>query len=928
MDQGAHFFRCDFQVHTPRDRAWTGPDAVTVEERGRYADQFVAACRERGLHAVAITDHHCMTFLPYIRAAAARELSKGGTALEVSERLVVFPGIELTLGVPCQAIIIFDADFPEELFPVVMAVLAMSQSDGVESKVCNTVRLDTITTLGDLKAKLDEHVRLRGRYTLLPNVTDEGQHSLLRSGQQGKYIEMPCVGGYTDGHYARLRAGTKNKIEGRDAAWGKKKIACIQTSDSRRADHTTLGEPSTWIKWATPSAEALRQACLAAESRVSHDEPRVPETYIAAVSVSNSGFLGPLDIAFNPQYSSLIGGRGTGKSTALEYIRWVLCDQPPDGDGDDAPNYQARRSRLIETTLKRFEATVDVTYVLNGVRHVVRRASVDGRVEMKIGSAPYAACTEADVRALLPIQAYSQKQLSDVSVRVDELTRFITGPIRGDLDRLERLVFDRAARIRETYASLQRHRELTRTLHNRELEERSISEQANAIRASLTGFNDDDRSLIEKGPQYNEANGAVASWKAGLESLRRKADDVRQLAETQRSVMRPVPAEPVEMVDTMQRLRAHCEEVVTQALRSLEAVVQAASTSVDTGAWAEWETGHVGFQAAYTAAMERSSSQADKLQQLQALEKRSSGMMEEMTRVREQLATLSRADAEYRAARGEWLAAQAERDALIDRECVDLSERSGDLIRVSVKRFSDASVFVTNLRTAMQGSRLQTTKLEMLGQGITDADVPETAWMSVLAELEALASHDAERGALQERPKTPVLVGMGLNPGDLERIAKQLTSDTWLGLSLILIGSVPNYEFRTREGQYIPFANASAGQQATALLKTLLAQQGPPLIIDQPEEDLDNPVMLEIVGQIWEAKKLRQIIFASHNANLVVNGDAELVAWFGYRVEGDQSRGMVQGIGAIDVPAARDAIKQIMEGGESAFRLRRDKYGF
>ena len=86
--------------------------------------------------------------------------------------------------------------------------------------------------------------------------------------------------------------------------------------------------------------------------------------------------------------------------------------------------------------------------------------------------------------------------------------------------------------------------------------------------------------------------------------------------------------------------------------------------------------------------------------------------------------------------------------------------------------------------------------------------------------------------------------------------------------------------------------------------------------------------MLEIVERIWEAKQKRQLIFVSHNANLVVNGDAELVAWCDYRTAGDQSRGTIAGEGAIDVDDVRDAIKQIMEGGEAAFNLRREKYGF
>ena len=142
------------------------------------------------------------------------------------------------------------------------------------------------------------------------------------------------------------------------------------------------------------------------------------------------------------------------------------------------------------------------------------------------------------------------------------------------------------------------------------------------------------------------------------------------------------------------------------------------------------------------------------------------------------------------------------------------------------------------------------------------------------------------------------------------------------------VGDSPVFEFRAREEDYIPFENASAGQQATALLKALLNQPGPPLIIDQPEEDLDNPVILEVVEQVWRAKSVRQLIFASHNANLVVNGDAELVVWCDHRKRGDHSRGMIAGQGAIDIPQICTAIKKVMEGGETAFKLRRDKYGF
>jgi hypothetical protein len=98
-------------------------------------------------------------------------------------------------------------------------------------------------------------------------------------------------------------------------------------------------------------------------------------------------------------------------------------------------------------------ARVHVEFDVNGVPHVVRRRSQDGALQIKIGSDAMRPCTEEEVRTLPPIQTYSQKQLSDVSVRVEELSRFITVPIRNELNRIERQTSDRSERIRQTYAT-------------------------------------------------------------------------------------------------------------------------------------------------------------------------------------------------------------------------------------------------------------------------------------------------------------------------------------------------------------------------------------------------------------------------------------------------------------------------------------------
>lgn len=154
MDKGAHYFRCDFQVHTPRDLKWTGPEAITDDERMAYGRKLVAACRETGVQAIAITDHHCMAFVPFIRRAAAEETDAEGSPLNPGLRLVVFPGMELTLGVPCQAIVIFDADFPDDFLPNVLTAFTINQNPPGSSKTVEVKRLDHIQSPKQLRARL------------------------------------------------------------------------------------------------------------------------------------------------------------------------------------------------------------------------------------------------------------------------------------------------------------------------------------------------------------------------------------------------------------------------------------------------------------------------------------------------------------------------------------------------------------------------------------------------------------------------------------------------------------------------------------------------------------------------------------------------------------------------------------------------------
>jgi type III restriction enzyme len=419
VDNGGHFYRADLQVHSPRDTQWAGARPGSVSTRDAWAKTFVAAAREKGLHALAISDHHDFAYFPHIKRAAAAETFADGATVPEPERLVVFPALELTLSVPCQAILILDAGFPEDRLDDVLKALHFDPVDPTLDTLPQTTVLHDSGDINDLHAKLDKNDWLRGRYIVLPNVSPSGHKSLLRTSFHAKYRDMIAVGGYVDGPITDLdmpkHAGDKRKLEGEDPNWGSRRLAVFQTSDARSADFSTLGPHATWVKWSTPTAEAIRQACLAQESRVSHTEPAIPNAWLSRIVVSQSKFMGRVDVALNPQYTALIGGRGTGKSTLLDYLRWALCDQPAQATEDDeVADPRVRQRRLIDATLNPLSAHVEVHCVINGIVHVVRREAADGAVQLKVGDGSLESVREAAIQSLLPIQAYSQKQLSGV----------------------------------------------------------------------------------------------------------------------------------------------------------------------------------------------------------------------------------------------------------------------------------------------------------------------------------------------------------------------------------------------------------------------------------------------------------------------------------------------------------------------------------
>ena len=929
MHKGARFYRCDFQVHTPRDRNWQGTRPTSEAERQQWAVALVSACRQKALDAIAITDHHDLVMFPYVRAAAEAEEGADGQRLPAEQRLVVFPGIEVTLALPCQVLVLFDADLPLDHLAHLPGALGYEPAAPSESTTAATTKL-ALAHPNEVIACLEKFSYLKGRFIVLPHVQENGHKTFLRSGFDKHYIAFQGVGGYVDGDAPDPKTGARKILDGLDPAYGRKPLAILQTSDNRHADHSLLGRHSTWVKWSRPTAEAIRQSCLARQSRVSQVLPQLPAVAITRIEVSASKFLGKQNVFLSPQYNALIGGRGTGKSTLLEYARWALCaiTSTSDGESNSIPDYERRSRSLIEHTLTEVKGAIRVHMDVRGVPHLVERRtdSPAQPLVIKVGTSEFRPTDESEVRRLLPVEAYSQKQLSSIGGTPADVLRFVLTPVAREVASLDDRLARDADSIRAAFVKLRAAEHQAAEVARIRSERESLTKQRDALQLKFASLDPQDAAALRLGDGSAE--------RAMRDQLRRDLEEANRAIGAARAAVKHLPSvtvPPVQATGTVHLgpMHAALSEFLATVRASLDATAATFANAPILerfrAADSATETALSEAQARFTAARARSQAHETAIQQVEALSKQVAALDSRLTELARVTEAAQSAASEFQQAHEHWLATLSERSAITASRCNVIEQRSHLLVRGHTRPAADLEHPLTVLADVAKGSRLRTERFDALRQYLTNQSDVCATWITALEEMRRLIGLRSEDATL---PPCPVLHAAGFADKDLRALASRLDDDSWMRVRVASPSDSVTFEYRSREGEYIPFEQASAGQRATALMRVLLAEEGVPLIIDQPEDDLDNKIIHEIASDIWLAKTRRQLVFASHNANLVVNGDADLVLVFDYVVAGEQTSGCIRAEGAIDDDAVRNPIAEVMEGGKDAFRLRADKYGF
>ncbi len=911
---GARWWKFDFHTHTPASEDYgKGKDQTAL--RNMTPEDWLLGFMRAGIECVAVTDHNSGAWIDRLK----QELERLEKQPHPEYRpLVLFPGVEVAANGGVHILAIFDPRADGNTVTRLLGAIKFPQGkEGASDAVSPCSAVDVIKAIA-----------AEGGLPILAHADGpKGAFGLL----QGVSLEQ------------LLRASELMGIEVCDPA--AQKPPCLQ-HEVRLAEvlgsdaHHPNGNPGqrfpgshfTWVKMGTPSLEGLRLALLDGaplsirRSDEQHTDPNQhAELLIEEIEIVKARVCGretPLSLRFNPWLNTVIGGRGTGKSTIVEFLRIGLRrDKELTGklaeefaDFARVPRGRDDRGALTDQTTVRVLYRKDGTrfrlqWDQSGMLPAIESEQPDGSWQVESG----------EIVQRFPVRLFSQKQVFSLSEDETGLRRLV-----DESREVHRADWDRRWRELEAHFLVLRakERELTEKL---KAIPRLQGELADLTR-KLAVFERADYAAILKVYQRRQRQQRelthveedVARIEATLDQAREdtvlSALDT-SLFDTKDPSDQAVLAELGKLKDaigTVQREIEGLKGKVASARKAWRDVLERSQWKKDLTAaetryqqWVE-DLHHQGVTdpAQFGQLVQRRQVVEQELNTLERLKETIQQVQTEAKRVRDQMTPLRRQLTEKRS---DFLAT-----ALRDNRFVHIEVRPYQCTPEEAEAEFRALIGRTD-------DRLEDDILSRDGTKGVIADL----YRDLPKDRTKMAEEIEKRLASLKQDLLAVARGAaslgfgawfvrhlrGLKPETLDRIELWFPED---GLSA-------SYSVRGDGEDFKPIQQGSPGQRTAAMLAFLLAYGEEPMVLDQPEDDLDNHLIYDlIVRQIRENKLRRQLIVVTHNPNIVVNGDAEFVAVMDFR--NGQCR--VVRSGCLQEQEVRAEICRVMEGGEQAFRQR------
>ena len=929
---GARWWKFDFHTHTPASHDY-GKGSAQARHRAIEPKQWLLGFMQAGVDCVAVTDHNSGEWIDLLKEAL-RQLGQEQPA--GYRPLWLFPGVEITANGSVHVLALLDLEKEAADIHALLGAVEYQGKRGGSDAAANKSVIDVVKAVTEaggipILAHVDKRSgawqRLSGN-TLKPLLEADGLFA----------IEV------VDPHHER-----PGPVIQRNPDWAE-----VLGSDSHHPDgkegQRFPGSHFTWVKMAEPSLEGLRLALLDGSglsirrSDPPSDAPlfdpfAVPQHFLESIEIQDARFMGrgqPARLSFNPWLNALVGGRGTGKSTVVHTLRFAARRQ-------DELEQLAKESepwRAFERFNKvpadrsqegglRKDTEIRLRLVREGVRHLVRWRQ-DGNevvVEEETSDGSWKQSPVQSVtRERFPIRLFSQGHIAALSggsqpalLQVIDDAADVS-VLQRKLDEARETFLSTRARIRQLTAKLGHRSDLILKRQDLERKLKQFEEAGHA--EVLTEYRSRRRQVREMDRQFEVALAAADAidetaeklqpedaesglFNKSMEGDRAATDAVGALADAIRTAARRLKDAAQELRDVARERQAGLD------VSSWKAAVDQATNKYNDLVSALRQEGVEDLNQYGRLTQDRQEVDLE-LAALDSLEKERDELADQShDQLREVLANRQAVTA----ARNEFLIT-----ALAQNNFVRISVRAyGDDLRVDGLRVIERS-----LRKALGTP----TRFEHDILDTADAAAPTGCIADLIAEL---PDDDAKRSlqfeqrieALKQKIHSAARGGKSSFGGMFTNHLKKKFDETPEAFDRIQAWfpeDALRVEYSRGSGRdFQPITQASAGQRAAAMLAFLLAHGDEPLVLDQPEDDLDNHLIYDlVVRQIRESKGRRQIIVVTHNPNIVVNGDAEMLHAMDFR----KGQCMVATAGSLQEKAMREEVCRIMEGGRDAFEQR------
>jgi len=611
------------------------------------------------------------------------------------------------------------------------------------------------------------------------------------------------------------------------------------------------------------------------------------------------GFLQGLKLEFGDSLNCIIGGRGTGKTTVLEALRYAL-DRMPDANLDKS-RHQAIE-KLLQNNLGGGSVKVRID-TSEGASYTVARGFGEAPLVTNAEGKPVDINIGKDI--IFGVDIYSQNQIEDIANDAFFQLQLIDKFIHREVDELERQIRDatkaleaNAGKILEARRSIDDLTEATRELPDISEKIRGFEKADDGGAGEALRKEHELKSLRAREMQVVDAVRSLYS--GGIDGLGGVVQDLKQRFEDAFDVDF-APAPNREVVEKIRDGAQTAIETVERHVETARAVLKTAQGDL-TGIQAQLAERQGLQEKQYRELVDKHEQERVKGVERTRLEQRHADLKTKEKKLLEKKAALATLHQEREKLRTRLSDLRDQRYQLRLRVAERLNTHLAPMIRVRVEQFGNMDEYRNLLTQSMKGSGLRYAAIvDRAVERIPPAELASLVQKEDRATLERELDLDADRAT---------------------RLIIQLKDKPEIfAIETVELHDRPILELKDGE-DYKDSASLSTGQKCTTILPILLIESERPLLIDQPEDNLDNAFVFEtIVQSIGEVRGRRQLIFVTHNPNIPVLGDAARV--FALRSTGRAAS--VANAGSVDDVAQE--IMTILEGGRAAFEARRKRYG-